>query len=594
MLFRSPAQPNRANREANAYQSIMHALAVNPSARMDHRVAPSLRSVLFAPSTTAAGEAFPAMAFDVIASDIQRGRDHGLLDYRRMRRAQGWRDVGSVMDITADRSKQQILASLYPDINGIDLFAGMMLEDPLDGALTGPVTTSVVRDQFERARDGDRYVYALANYTAHSRYIKIPYVFSYRLYANHTHYPIIILFVFAVITVYLLRCWFENQFQGQLLTVLRGVRLRDLVDRNFANPPPVTTQNADGVAAAATSEGFSLLSRRRDGHAARTMATETAAAAAAEGALATPPVVIDNSDVGMPPADGESMFGRGRPSRDGSGGPGGRGDRDGHDGRDGRGPSGRGGRGDRGDRGGDDGRSSRDGGSEDDKNRQRDPNRPRPRDGGDSQHGDSQHGGEHQHDGHHQHGDRPHGDDGSHAHGPRGDDSGGDGDRRPPRGDGSGGSDGDRRPPRGDGNNGDRPRGPPRGERSQGPQDGSGEQHSGPRDGSDGEHRGPPRGNGDSNSDSDRGRGRGRERGAPDVDLRSWEEREHAGLTGNGVPGHRPRGGPMPPDTRPATAVDDVIGYRYAQRSCCDTSVLSCIATRRLTQANLFSFLFTR
>jgi hypothetical protein len=153
-----PAQPNRQNREQNAYQTIMHALAVNPSARMDHRVAPALRSVLFSPSATASGEPFPAVAFDVIAADVQRGRDHGLLDYRRMRRAQGWADIGSIFDITADRAKQSILMSLYPDINSIDLFSGMMLEDPLEGALTGPVTTSVVRDQFERARDGDRYV----------------------------------------------------------------------------------------------------------------------------------------------------------------------------------------------------------------------------------------------------------------------------------------------------------------------------------------------------------------------------------------------------------------------------------------------------
>ncbi len=151
-----PAQPNRANREQNAYQTIMNALAVNPSARMGHRVAPALRSVLFAPSATAQGEPVPSMAFDVIATDIERGRDHGLLDYRSMRRAQGWGDVNSVADITADRSKQAILMSLYPEINEIDLFAGMMLEDPLDGALTGPVTTSVVRDQFERLRDGDR------------------------------------------------------------------------------------------------------------------------------------------------------------------------------------------------------------------------------------------------------------------------------------------------------------------------------------------------------------------------------------------------------------------------------------------------------
>jgi hypothetical protein len=62
-----------------------------------------------------------------------------------------------------------------------------MLEDPLDGSLMGPVTTSILKDQFERLRDGDR-------------------------------------------------CWYERQFTGQLLQALRSTKLGDLVQRNFNGP----------------------------------------------------------------------------------------------------------------------------------------------------------------------------------------------------------------------------------------------------------------------------------------------------------------------------------------------------------------------
>ncbi len=74
---------------ANAYQTIMHGLGANPSTRMNPRVAPALRSVLFSAQNTPLGPV-PEVAFDVIAADIQRGRDHGLLGYNDMRRAMGW------------------------------------------------------------------------------------------------------------------------------------------------------------------------------------------------------------------------------------------------------------------------------------------------------------------------------------------------------------------------------------------------------------------------------------------------------------------------------------------------------------------------
>jgi hypothetical protein len=183
-----PAQPNRGNREANAYQTIMHSLGLNPSTHFDHKVAPILRSVVFGGATQVNGFRRPDVAFDVVSSDIQRGRDHGLLTYREMRNKLGWKDIRQMEDISLSLEKVNILKSIYGEnVDHIDLMVGLMTEDSLDGALTGPVTTSIIQDQFRRVRDGDR-------------------------------------------------CWYENQFQGQLLQILRSTKLKHVVERNFNNP----------------------------------------------------------------------------------------------------------------------------------------------------------------------------------------------------------------------------------------------------------------------------------------------------------------------------------------------------------------------
>jgi hypothetical protein len=105
----------------------MHGLAQNASPRMDHKVAPAMRSVLFSSSVGPGGRRRGDVAFDVISNDLMRGRDHGLLDYRRMRRAFGWRDVTRDTDITRDTAKLNILRAIYTDVDQIDLFTGTYL-----------------------------------------------------------------------------------------------------------------------------------------------------------------------------------------------------------------------------------------------------------------------------------------------------------------------------------------------------------------------------------------------------------------------------------------------------------------------------------
>jgi hypothetical protein len=96
---------------------------------------------------------------DLIARDIQRGRDHGLTDYNSMRAAYNLPRVTSFAQITSNVTVQQELQQVYGNVNNIDAFVGALAEDHAPGADVGPLTRAVLVNQFTRLRDGDRFFY---------------------------------------------------------------------------------------------------------------------------------------------------------------------------------------------------------------------------------------------------------------------------------------------------------------------------------------------------------------------------------------------------------------------------------------------------
>src|SRR5438270_10189628 len=110
-----------------------------------------IRNLLFGPPG--------AGGTDLIARDIQRGRDDGLTDYNSMRTAYGLPRVTSFAQITSNVQVQQKLQQLYGSVDKIDAFVGALAEDHVPGADVGPLTKAVLVDQFTRLRDGDRLFY---------------------------------------------------------------------------------------------------------------------------------------------------------------------------------------------------------------------------------------------------------------------------------------------------------------------------------------------------------------------------------------------------------------------------------------------------
>lgn len=130
---------------------LLRGLASQVAQRIDPNIVDDVRNFLFGPPG--------AGGFDLASLNLQRGRDHGLPDYNALRVAYGLAPKASFADVTSRPALQMKLAATYSDVNDIDPWLGGLCEDHVPGALVGELVFTVLKDQFERLRDGDRFYY---------------------------------------------------------------------------------------------------------------------------------------------------------------------------------------------------------------------------------------------------------------------------------------------------------------------------------------------------------------------------------------------------------------------------------------------------
>ncbi|CAM4650438.1 unnamed protein product [Leuciscus chuanchicus] len=103
-----------------------------------------------------------AVALDLAAMNIQRGRDHGIPSYNDYRvycnltSAQTFDDLRNEIQNPSVREKLQ---RLYGTPLNIDLFPALMAEELVPGSRLGPTLMCLLATQFKRLRDGDRFWY---------------------------------------------------------------------------------------------------------------------------------------------------------------------------------------------------------------------------------------------------------------------------------------------------------------------------------------------------------------------------------------------------------------------------------------------------
>lgn len=98
---------------------------------------------------------------DLIAMTIQRGRDHGIPTYGKWRERCGLPKLSTNKQINRAFRGNMVkpLKELGISIDDLDLFAAGISEKPVKGKLVGDTFGCIIKEQFERLRDGDRYFY---------------------------------------------------------------------------------------------------------------------------------------------------------------------------------------------------------------------------------------------------------------------------------------------------------------------------------------------------------------------------------------------------------------------------------------------------
>ena len=130
---------------------LLRGLAKQPCQNLDIFIIDDVRNFLFGQP----GEG----GFDLASLNIQRGRDHGLPHYNEVRRLLGLQPVTSFAEISSNLDVQSKLSEAYSSVDEIDLWVGGLAEDNVHDALVGEVFYIILKDQFERLRDGDRFWY---------------------------------------------------------------------------------------------------------------------------------------------------------------------------------------------------------------------------------------------------------------------------------------------------------------------------------------------------------------------------------------------------------------------------------------------------
>lgn len=103
-----------------------------------------------------------AVALDLAAINIQRGRDHGIPGYNEYRKQCNLTVAKTFDDLKHEISDAKVrakLKKLYGHPSNIDLFVGGILEDQVKGGKVGPLFRCILIEQFDRLRRGDRHWY---------------------------------------------------------------------------------------------------------------------------------------------------------------------------------------------------------------------------------------------------------------------------------------------------------------------------------------------------------------------------------------------------------------------------------------------------
>lgn len=152
-IFFRPASTFSSSEVDNIIRGTANAVAQE----VDEMVVDALRNGLF--------EAVPSEeGFDLIALNIQRGRDHALPKFNEIRELFGIPKARRFEEISSNPRVAEKLARAYRNnVDDVEAFPGLLAEDHAGGAGMGKTMLAVWDTEFRRLRDGDQFFFARTN-----------------------------------------------------------------------------------------------------------------------------------------------------------------------------------------------------------------------------------------------------------------------------------------------------------------------------------------------------------------------------------------------------------------------------------------------
>lgn len=124
----------------------------NFAQKVDVQVRDALRNFLFEKVDGEDG-------FDLVAMNIQRGRDHALPKYNKACKRFGITAATSFEAITKNKIVQSNLANAYGTVEKVEAWPGMLAEDLTSESSLPPCIQAIWEEEFKRIRDGDFFYY---------------------------------------------------------------------------------------------------------------------------------------------------------------------------------------------------------------------------------------------------------------------------------------------------------------------------------------------------------------------------------------------------------------------------------------------------
>lgn len=132
-------------------EPFLKGMAANPQQKLDTKMVDGVRNYLFGDPDFG--------GLDLASINIMRSRERGIPDYNTIRTDFGLAKVNDFNEITKDADLANNLKFLYGNVDNIDAYVGFLAEDHIDNSIFGITLLTILKDQFLRLRDGDRFYY---------------------------------------------------------------------------------------------------------------------------------------------------------------------------------------------------------------------------------------------------------------------------------------------------------------------------------------------------------------------------------------------------------------------------------------------------